>query len=63
MTHVSSFCRGLGHMFVKSDEKVGDIIPRLVKRSGLPQDSSIDLYEVSKIHDSTPIADPHRRLV
>lgn len=42
-------------MFVKSNDKVGDIIPNLVKLSDLPQDSIIDLYEVSwrKKHAST----------
>ncbi|KAI8343131.1 hypothetical protein BC941DRAFT_410498 [Chlamydoabsidia padenii] len=40
--------RGLGHMFVKSKEKVGDIIPELINRAGLPQNSSIDLYEEVK---------------
>ncbi|KAL0095137.1 hypothetical protein F4703DRAFT_1766363 [Phycomyces blakesleeanus] len=40
--------RGLGHIFVKADEKVGEIIPSLIERAGLPKESAITLYEEIK---------------
>ncbi|CAO3594348.1 unnamed protein product [Absidia cylindrospora] len=40
--------RGLGHLFVRSNDKVGDVIPSLLKRAELPQDSTVDLYEEVK---------------
>ncbi|KAI8086603.1 uncharacterized protein BX664DRAFT_299394 [Halteromyces radiatus] len=40
--------RGLGHTFVKSNERVGDLIPTLNKMINLPSDTSIDLYEEVK---------------
>ncbi|CAO3609348.1 unnamed protein product [Cunninghamella echinulata] len=40
--------RGLGHIFVKSGDKITEIRPLLIERAGLPKDSSIELYEEVK---------------
>ena len=40
--------RGLGHMFVSSNEKVGSILSTLVERAGLPKSTSIQLFEEVK---------------
>lgn len=40
--------RGLGHIFVASNEKIGSILSTLVERAGLPKNTSIQLFEEVK---------------
>lgn len=42
------FNRGLGHIFVSQNEKVGSILSTLVEKAGLPKNTSIQLYEEVK---------------
>lgn len=41
-----NFFSGLGHIFVKSSDKVTEIRSSLIERAGLPKESAIELYEV-----------------
>ncbi|KAF7729663.1 hypothetical protein EC973_004036 [Apophysomyces ossiformis] len=40
--------RGLGRMYIKANDKVGEIIPTLVERAELPKDTAITLFEEVK---------------
>ncbi|CAO0793297.1 unnamed protein product [Mucor circinelloides] len=40
--------RGLGHIFVASNEKIGSILSTLVEKAGLPKNTSIQLFEEVK---------------
>ncbi|KAI9319606.1 hypothetical protein BX666DRAFT_1914369 [Dichotomocladium elegans] len=39
---------GMGRIYVKSGEKIGDVVPTLRERAGLPKESSLALYEEVK---------------
>ncbi|KAG0226956.1 hypothetical protein BGW42_003276 [Actinomortierella wolfii] len=45
---VTSTMEGLGHMFVHKLAKVGDIVPQLLERKGLPRNTSLKLFEEIK---------------
>ncbi|KAI7858609.1 hypothetical protein BDC45DRAFT_498727 [Circinella umbellata] len=36
---------GMGHIYIKAHDKVGDIVPDLIERAQLPKDASLILYE------------------
>ncbi|KAI8640264.1 hypothetical protein BD408DRAFT_348306 [Parasitella parasitica] len=40
--------KGLGHMFVSSNEKIGSMLPTLLEKAGLPKSTSIQLFEEVK---------------
>ena len=46
----SLYNSGMGHIYIKAHDKVGDIIPDLIERAQLPKDASVILYEVSLIN-------------
>ncbi|KAF9979100.1 hypothetical protein BGZ73_006337 [Actinomortierella ambigua] len=45
---VTSTMEGLGHMFVHKLSKVGDIVPQLLERKGLPRTTALKLFEEIK---------------
>lgn len=45
---VNHFYRGLGHLFVSLNDKVGSILSTLAERAGLTKSTSIQLFEEVK---------------
>lgn len=46
---ILTLCRGVGKLHVQKQSKVGEIVPQLLEKKGLPSSTAVKLFEVCLI--------------